>query len=163
MTKLYIIIICAICFVGGWYGRAVTHTCPVTEVIKPVIKTQTETVIEYVPKIVYVDGTREKTDVDMNVGKQELSIKVNGKDFEFQKADDEKFVFDKNKLQFSQSSRAELNINVPVIDETRRWQIGVGISKDGAVGMVGFPLKKNIGGWIAGRKNDVMIGVNISM
>ena len=105
----------------------------------------------------------EKTDVDVNVGKQELAVKVNGKDFEIKKADDEKYVFDKYKLQLNQTSRADLNITVPVIDKTKHWEIGIGTSKDGAVGMIGFPVKGNIGGWIAGRQDNVMAGVVVKI
>lgn len=38
-----------------------------------------------------------------------------------------------------------------VIDKANRWEIGIGAPKDGAVSMLGFPVKNNIGGWIAGR------------
>lgn len=44
-------------------------------------KTDTKTEIVYVPKYIYQDGSTEKTDIDINVGKQELAVKVNGKDF----------------------------------------------------------------------------------
>lgn len=115
------------------------------------------------PKYIYPDGNAEKTDVDLNIGKQELAEKVNGKDFVIQKSDDEKYVFDKNKLQLTQTSRADLNITVPVIDKTKRWEIGIGASKDGVVGMVGFPIKSNVGGWIAGRQGEVMVGVVVKI
>lgn len=115
------------------------------------------------PKYIYSDGSTEKTDIDVNIGKQELAVKVNGKNFEIQKADTEKCVFDKYKLQLNQASRADLNITVPVIDKTKRWEIGIGASKEGAVGMIGFPVKNNIGGWIAGRKGDVMVGVVVKI
>ena len=115
------------------------------------------------PKYIYPDGNAEKTDVDLNIGKQELAVKVNGKDFAIQKSDDEKYVFDKNKLQLTQTSRADLNITVPVIDKTKRWEIGIGVSKSGAVGMVGFPLKNNIGGWIAGNNGNIMAGISIKI
>ena len=90
-------------------------------------------------------------------------MKVNGKDFEIKKADDEKYVFDKYKLQLNQTSRADLNITVPVIDKTKHWEIGIGTSKDGAVGMIGFPVKNNIGGWIAGRQGNVMAGITVKI
>lgn len=115
------------------------------------------------PKYIYQDGSTEKTDIDINVGKQELAVKVNGKDFGIKKADNEKYVFDKYKLQLNQTSRSDLNITVPVIDKTKRWEIGIGASKDGAVGMVGFPVKGNIGGWIAGRQGNVMAGVMVKI
>lgn len=90
-------------------------------------------------------------------------MKVNGKDFEIKKADDEKYVFDKYKLQLNQISRADLNITVPVIDKTKRWEIGIGASKTGVVGMIGFPVKGNIGGWIAGRQGNIMAGAVVKI
>lgn len=153
-------------FILGGHVRGWLHICPVAEPeIKTEVKykTDTKTEIVYVPKYIYQDGSTEKTDVDVNVGKQELAVKVNGKDFEIKKADDEKYIFDKYKLQLNQTSRTDLNITVPVIDKTKRWEIGIGASKDGAVGMVGFPIKNNIGGWIAGRKGNVMAGIIVKI
>jgi len=42
-------------------------------------------------------------------------------------------------------------------------EIGIGASKEGAVGMIGFPVKDNIGGWIAGRQGNVMAGMVIKI
>lgn len=167
-VKMLVVMLCVSVgsFGFGWWGRSFTHVCPEvqTDTVSVVDhKTETKTQIEYVPKIVYVDGTVEKTDVDMNIGKQELAVKVNGKEFEIVKSDDEKYVFDKNKLQLTQTSLAELNIKVPTIDKTKRWEIGIGGSKDGAVGLIGFPINGNVGGWVAGRKDNVMIGVSIKI
>lgn len=164
--KVIVLLLCVAAFFLGWSARAWLHVCPVTEPeIKTEVKykTDTKTEIVYVPKYIYPDGSTEKTDVDVNVGKQELAVKVNGKDFEIQKADDEKYVFDKYKLQLNQTSRADLNITVPVIDNTKYWEIGIGASKDGAVGMIGFPIKNNIGGWIAGRQGNVMVGMVVKI
>lgn len=164
--KVIVLLLCVAAFILGVHVRAWLHTCPVTEPeIKTEVKykTDTKTEIVYVPKYIYQDGSTEKTDVDVNVGKQELAVKVNGKDFEIKKADDEKYIFDKYKLQLNQISRTDLNITVPVIDKTKRWEIGIGNSKDGAVGMVGFPVKNNIGGWIAGRKGNVMVGAMVKI
>lgn len=153
-------------FVIGWCFHGWLHICPVAE---PEIKTEikykndTKTEVVYVPKYIYHDGSIEKTDIDVNIGKQELAVKVNGKDFAIQKSDDEKYVFDKNKLQLTQTSHADLNITVPAIDKTKRWEIGIGVSKSGAVGMVGFPLKNNIGGWIAGNNGNIMAGISIKI
>ncbi|KAA4336484.1 hypothetical protein GMD24_08565 [Phascolarctobacterium faecium] len=143
-----------------------THVCPTAE---PEIKTEvkyeadTKTEVVYVPKYIYVDGSTEKTDVDVQIGKQELNVKVNGKEFEIKKTDDEKYIFDKNKLQLTQTSFAELNIKVPTIDKTKRWEIGIGRSKDGVAGLIGFPINNNVGGWIAGSKGDVMVGVSLKI
>lgn len=165
--KIITVVLCVAAFFLGWYApRAWLHICPVAE---PEIqtevkyKTDTKTEIVYVPKYIYQDGSTEKTDIDINVGKQELAVKVNGKDFGIKKADDEKYVFDKYKLQLNQTSRSDLNITVPVIDKTKHWEIGIGTSKDGVVGMVGFPVKGNLGGWIAGRQGNVMAGITVKI
>ena len=50
-----------------------------------------------------------------------------------------------------------------MIDKTKHWEIGIGASKDGAVGMIGFPIKNNIGGWIVGRQGNVMFGVMVKI
>ncbi|WP_293660148.1 hypothetical protein [uncultured Phascolarctobacterium sp.] len=164
--KIITVVLCVAAFFLGWYARALLHICPVAE---PEIQTEvkykndTKTEIVYVPKYIYQDGSTEKTDIDINVGKQELAVKVNGKDFGIKKTDDEKYVFDKYKLQLNQTSRSDLNITVPVIDKTKHWEIGIGTSKDGAVGMIGFPVKGNIGGWIAGRQDNVMAGIVVKI
>ncbi len=164
--KIITVLLCVVVFVIGWSARAWLHICPVAEPeIKTEVKykTDTKTEIVYVPKYIYPDGSTEKTDIDVNVGKQELAVKVNGKDFEIKKADDEKYIFDKYKLQLNQTSRSDLNITVPVIDKTKHWEIGIGASKDGVVGMIGFPVKNNIGGWIAGRQGNVMAGITVKI
>lgn len=164
--KILSLVFCAAAFAFGWHMHVWMHTCPVAD---PEIKTEikykndTKTEVVYVPKYIYTDGSIEKTDIDVNVENQELAVKVNGKDFVIQKSDDEKYLFDKNKLQLTQTSRTDINITVPVIDKTKRWEIGIGASKDGAVGLVGFPVGRNVGGWIAGRHGDIMVGVVVKI
>lgn len=176
MTKKALLTITAILlFAAGYFFRSWTHTCPDpaahTCPVKIEYRDRVQTEIAYVPKetVIYktitgetVTGT-EATDVDVNIGKQELAVKVNGKDFAITKADDEQYIFDKNKLQLTQTSRADLQITVPTVDKTKRWEIGIGASKDGAVGLVGFPIRGNVGGWIAGRHGDIMAGVTIKI
>ena len=96
--KIITVVLCVAAFFLGWYARAWLHICPVAEPetqTEVKYKTDTKTEIVYVPKYIYQDGSTEKTDIDINVGKQELAVKVNGKDFGIKKADDEKYVFDK--------------------------------------------------------------------
>lgn len=52
---------------------------------------------------------------------------------------------------------------MPAIDKTKRWEIGIGTSKDGVVGMIGFPAKGNIGGWVAGNNGNIMAGISIKI
>lgn len=164
--KILSLVFFAVAFALGGHMHGWMHTCPVAD---PEIKTEikykndTKTEVVYVPKYIYTDGSIEKTDIDVNVGNQELAVKLNGKDFVIKKSDDEKYLFDKNKLQLTQTSRTDLNITVPVIDKTKRWEIGIGASKDGAVGLVGFPVGRNVGGWIAGRHGDIMAGVVVKI
>lgn len=77
------------------------------------------------------------------------------------KADNESYVLEKNKLTMKQESTAALDIKVPTIDNTRKWEIGIGASKNGVAGMVGFPIKSNVGGWVSGDEETVMAGVKI--
>ena len=148
-------------FICGAIFRDWQHECPPPETeIVTEYQTETKTEIAYVPKVVYKDG-KEKTDIDMQIGKQTLNVKVNGKEMTVDKADNENFVFEHNKLTLDQTSQANINIEVPTIDKTKRWEIGVGLSNNGVAGMVGFPVKENIGGWIAGDKDTAMGGVMI--
>lgn len=148
-------------FITGWTVCNWQHNCPEAE--KEIVteyQTETKTEIAYVPKVVYKDG-KEKTDIDMQIGKQTLNVKVNGKEMTVDKADNENFVFEQNKLTLDQTSQANINIKVPTIDKTKRWEIGVGLSNNGVAGMIGFPVKENIGGWVAGDKDTAMGGVMI--
>lgn len=166
---------CLLLIAAGYGLRAWLHTCPEPEPhtcpVKIEYRDQVKTEIAYVPKetIIYRDAngneqqTAEKTDLDITIGKPELAVKLNGKEFTVQKAENEKYIFDKNKINFTQQSRTELEINVPTIDKTKHWQIGIGASNDGVVGLVGFPIRGNIGGWVVGNRETIMAGVNIKL
>ena len=100
--------------------------------------------------------------MDVTIPKQSLTVKVNGKEETFQKSDNEKYVLDKNKIALEQQSKASIDIKVPTIDNTRRWELGVGVDKHGQpAGMGGFPLKGHVGGWVAGSKSTVMGGIKV--
>ena len=174
MTKNEIVLTIAamLTFAGGFALRGVLHTCPVadTKVITQVeYRDKVKTEIAYVPKetVIYTDADGsnksepEKTDIDVKLNKPVLNVKVNDKAFAVAKAENEQYLFDKNKLTLTQTSSTDLNIKIPVVDKTRRWGIGAGISKDGAVGIINFPLKGNAGGWVAGRADNVMGGVMV--
>lgn len=145
-------------FTSGYWLHSYLHTCPVPDpqVITEVkYKDKVRTEIVYVPK-----EQGEKTDVDVKINKPELHVKVNDKDFTVQKAEDEQYIFDKNKLSLTQTTRSDLQISVPTIDKTRHYEIGIGTSKNGTVGLVGFPIKGNVGGWVAGNEDYIMGGVS---
>ena len=165
-NEIVLTIAAVLAFAGGFALRGVLHTCPVadTKVVTQVeYRDKVKTEIAYVPKetVIYksVDGSTksepEKTDIDVKLNKPVLNVKVNAK------AENEQYLFDKNKLTLTQTSSTDLNIKIPVVDKTRRWGIGAGISKDGAVGVINFPLKGNAGGWVAGRADNVMGGVMV--
>lgn len=104
--------------------------------VKETVKTVTQTEFAYIPKetIIYKDAAgnmvtgKEKTDVQADLKKTELNVKVNGKDHVFTKSDDEQQIFDKNKLAVTQSSNVQMAIEVPTIDKTKNGFVGVGIN-----------------------------------
>ncbi|WP_416999504.1 hypothetical protein [Acidaminococcus intestini] len=158
----YTLVCFVIGFLTGFSWRAIHHKCQTqkatqTKDVAVESKIETKTIVRYVEKESPTDA-----DVDVTIPKQTLTVKVNGKEQTFQKSDNEKYVLDKNKIALEQSSKASIDIKVPVIDNTRRWELGVGVDKHGQpAGMVGFPIKGNVGGWVAGSKSTVMGGVKV--
>ena len=149
-------------FVAGFTFRMINHKC---HVVKPAqnedlnakIHTETKTVVKYVPK-----ESPHDADIDISVPKQELTVKVNGHEQTFKKEENERYVLDKNKVAVEQQSKATVEVKVPVIDNTRKWELGVGVDKHGKpAGMVGFPIKGHVGGWVAGSKGAIMGGVKV--
>ncbi len=143
----------------GFYRGRVTAPEKIVERDVPIEKVVTQyrtvTDIKYVPKTSSADS-----DVDIKVPKQELTISVNGQQQTIEKTDSEKYIFDRNKLQLEQTSKATLDIKIPTVDKTRRWSIGIGASKHGAAYMLRTPLKGNVGAWAAGDKKSVMGGLS---
>ena len=158
----YTIVCFLIGFLAGFSWRAINHKCPTpkavqSESVTAETKTETKTIVRYVPK-----ESERDSDVDISIPKQTLTVKVNGKEQTFKKSDSEKYVLDTNKIALEQQSKATVDIKVPVVDETRKWELGVGVDKKGQpAGMVGFPIKSNVGGWIAGSKSAVMGGIKV--
>ncbi|MBQ3113710.1 MAG: hypothetical protein IJC05_05030 [Phascolarctobacterium sp.] len=159
MNNIIYILAAIVLFMGGYNAHDYLHTCPEA---KPVILTEykdrVQTELKYAEK-----EADEKADIDIAVGKPVLNVKVNDKEFIVRKADDEQYVFEKNKLSLTQTSSTDLNITIPTVDKTRRYEIGIGVSKDGAVGLVGFPINSSnhLGGWVAGNEDNVMGGVSL--
>lgn len=128
---------------GFWIGGKMTD--PITIEKPPIIKTQVETQTQ--TKIVYVEkDPGEKTDLEANVGKQELNVKINGQDAVIKRDDDERFIFDKNKIVLDQHSKASIDIQVPTIDKTKHWGLGAGFGNNGVGYMIKFPAGK-LDGW----------------
>lgn len=149
-------------FLTGFSYRAINHKCPVpkttqNESVTAKTETETKTIVRYVEK-----ESPQDADVDVTVPKQTLTVKVNGQAQTFKKSDNEQYILDKNKIALEQSSKATVDIKVPVVDETRKWELGVGVDKHGQpAGMVGFPVKGHVGGWVAGSKSTVMGGIKV--
>ena len=135
---------------------------PQPNTISGVVESKTKTDIAYVPKTV-VNGKKEKTDLQADIGKTDFVVRVNGKEKTFAKADDEQYVFDKNKLTLDQTSKVTMDINVPTRDETKRWAVGVGYSNDGIAYTVDFPIGKSnrLGGWAYKDNDSHAVGVKM--
>ena len=139
------VIIAFLAFGIGWQvkpSQTVVQTID-RPVVHEQIVTKTQTQVEYVPKVVYVDNgttTLEKTDLEIKSPKTELYVTVNGKPAVITKTDDEQFIFDKNKLQVNNTSSASIAIEIPVvtIDKTRDWQLGAMVGTDGLSAIGGY-------------------------
>ena len=135
---------------------------PQPNTISGVVESKTKTEIAYVPKTV-VKGKKEKTDLQADIGKTDFTIKVNGKEQTFVKSDEEKYVFDNNKLTLDQTSRVTLDVTVPTVDKTKRWAFGVGYGNDGMAYTVDFPIGKSdaVGGWVYRDNDSTAVGVKM--
>lgn len=156
---LFVGIVCLIVGLVAGYFIGQYFTKPVLVKSAPIVETKyqtrTETKFVYVPK---EDG--EKTDLEANIGKQELNIKVNGQDAVIKKDDDERYIFDKNKVVIDQTSKATIDIKVPTIDRTKRFGIGAGFGNNGVGYMVKFPAGK-FDGWGYKDKDTTAAGIMI--
>ena len=158
------------------YHETVSSIVERPTIIQSEVRTVTDTQIAYVPKEIvvtkYIDKMTgkevakeevEKNDIQADIGKQEIYVKLNGKEVLFQKKEDEKFVLEKNKISLQQTSKVEFNAKIipPAVDYTKRWGIGIGYSKDGVAGKLDFPIGANnsIGGWVYGDRNTAAGGV----
>lgn len=148
-NKIVVVVLLLAAFLIGYAAK------PTPEPVPAKAEQKTVTEIRYVEK-----ESPDDADVQVTAPKQELIISVNGRKQKIEKAEGERFVFDKNKLTYTQTSSASIDLRVP--DNTRHWSIGVGIGKNGTAGMVRFPLKGNVGGWIAGDKRNVLAGISVN-
>jgi hypothetical protein len=130
--------------------------------ISSVVESKTKTDITYVPKTA-VNGKKEKTDLQADIGKTDFVVRVNGQEQTFTKVEDERYVFDKNKLTLDQTSKVTMDINVPTWDKTKRWAVGVGYGNDGMAYTVDFPIGKSnaVGGWVYRDDDSTAVGVKI--
>ena len=143
-----------------------------------VVKTETKTQIVYVPKetirYITIDSATgekieteyvEKTDIEVSTGKPSINVKLNDKEVEIQKDDNEDYVFEKNKLQLTQNSQVNFDIHIdPIeVDDTKHWGIGAGYGSNGLAAIVEFPINKknNVDGWIMKDRDMTAGGVMI--
>lgn len=135
---------------------------PQPNTISSVVESKTKTDIAYVPKTV-VKGEKEKTDLQADIGKTDFIVKVNGEEQTFTKEDDERFIFDKNKLTLDQTSKVTLDVTVPTVDKTKRWAVGVGYGENGMAYAVDFPVGKSdtFGGWVYRDDDSTAVGVKM--
>lgn len=125
--KIYIILIIALfAFCGLFYiFHRQTHVEQSTPTLQPKIMNEkatvgTKTTVAYVPKereLVYVNNVptyvKEDTDVEANIEKPAVTVKVNGKKQKFDLQQNETQKFEDGKVVLDQKSTVEFDIKVP--------------------------------------------------
>ena len=125
--KIYIILIIALfAFCGLFYiFHRQTHVEQSTPTLQPKIMNEkatvgTKTTVSYVPKereLVYVNNVptyiKEDTDVEANIEKPAVTVKVNGKKQKFDLQQNETQKFEDGKVVLDQKSTVEFDIKVP--------------------------------------------------
>lgn len=125
--KIYIILIIALfAFCGLFYiFHKQTHVEQSTPTLQPKIMNEkatvgTKTTVSYVPKereLVYVNNVptyvKEDTDVEANIDKPAVTVKVNGKKQKFDLQQNETQKFEDGKVVLDQKSTVEFDIKVP--------------------------------------------------
>ena len=125
--KIYIIILIALfAFCGLFYMlHRQTHVEQSTPTLEPKIMNEkatvgTKTTVSYVPKereLVYVNNVptyvKEDTDVEANIDKPAVTVKVNGKKQKFDLQQNETQKFENGKVVLDQKSTVEFDIKVP--------------------------------------------------
>lgn len=157
------VLLCLLCFLCGCLTGdylAARETITI-EKEKPVYvkgENVTKTEIVYVPK-----EKGERADMVADIGKQDFTVRVNGKEQTFVKAEDERYVFDKNKIAVEQTSRIAFDVNVPTVDKTKRWAVGIGYGDNGMAYTVDFPIGKSdaVGGWVYKDSDSHAVGMKI--
>lgn len=118
-----------------WLAPALTQNNTVEK--QPIIitgQTVTDTQIKYVPGetvCIPATGQTEKLDGKFDIGKPNFIYTVNGKPGQFTKADDERYIFDKNMIQLTQSSTITIKADIPTVDKTKNGAIGIGYGTNG--------------------------------
>ena len=136
-------------------------------VIKEMVKTVTDTKLQYVPgETIYLsspikdsgliapvpqdtpDATPAKLDGKFTFNKPDFVYMVNGKVGKFTKKDEEEFIFEKNMMDLKQTSTITIKAEIPTIDLTRHnvltlgamfadGKVSPGAGYTGSIGKVG--------------------------
>lgn len=112
----------------------------------------TGTVLTYQPKPEAKAG-EIVPDIDIQTGKPELNVEVNGERVEVQKSSDEKHVFDKGQFKVTQDNVATFKVAVDPVDNTKDYGVGLGINTDGKeAAIITAPINKehHVEGWVYG-------------
>ena len=125
---------------SAWLAKLHTLELKLTQeqakppVVKEVVRTQTQTEVAYVPKetVVYRDSKtgRELTEAEIeslnvSIKQPDFHFSVNGNPAKFSKTADERWIFDKNKGQLTQTSTASIDVKIPTVDKTKRFGMGI--------------------------------------
>lgn len=125
--KIYLIILIALfAFCGLFYlTRRQTHVEQSTPTLQPKIMNEkatlnTKTTVSYVPKqkeLRYINNiptyVKEDTDVEANIEKPAVTVKVNGKTQKFNLQQNETQKFEDGKVVLNQKSTVEFDVKVP--------------------------------------------------
>jgi hypothetical protein len=101
-------------------------------VIKEVVKTNTVTEIQYVPKEANpTTGEPEKTDVEAEIKQPAVNVKLNGQPYQFGLLQGEKKKFELGKVSLRQSSQVDINLEVKpqIIDRTKTGGIDLFVGR----------------------------------
>ena len=153
------LIFCAGLFAGvKWLAPALTqHTTVEKQPIHITGQTVTDTQIKYVPgETVYLSAADEtaKLDGKFTIDKPNFIYTVNGTPGQFTKADDERYVLDKNMIALTQTSTINIKADIPTIDKTRNGAIGIGYGTNGPA--IKLDIKKI---WLYGDKDTKAAGI----
>lgn len=118
-----------------------------------------KTEVAYVPKesvtVTNSDGStriaREQTDVELNAAQPNVTLKVNGEQIHMPLLSGESKKFEAGKLVLNQSTAADIKLEIPVIDKTRKNAVSYGFNSR-SLEEIGYRhrFSKNFGYYVRG-------------
>jgi len=163
-TKTFLISQVVVFFVAFILGYAFHKPGKSEVVVSGTLNQVSTTAVSQVPKEVdKKTGKPERTDFDIQTGKNTIIVKLNGKEMEFKKDDTEKYALEKNKISLIQGSRIDFEIKPQSFDFTKRWGLlggGHWVKDQGIKPDIGlqFPLyKTTFGAQVVGWSDMAMI------